>query len=225
MRPASFSRFWSAEQVVSQPWPSAPRPSAEAVRRRELVIRAGAAGDSATVRAALDDTDARVRASAFRALVQLDALEPGAVADGSRDPDPLVRRTMAELAAVVSGIDLSALLNDPDPSVVETACWAAGEQGSAGVVHLDRLVAIVTHHDDPLCREAGVAALGAVGAEAGLSTILAATGDKATVRRRAVLALAPFSGSAVDAALELALTDRDWQVRQAAEDLLGPTAT
>ena len=36
-----------------------------------------------------------------------------------------------------------------------------------------------------------------------------------------VIALAPFEGSEVDAALEQARTDRDWQVRQAAEDLLG----
>jgi len=34
-----------------------------------------------------------------------------------------------------------------------------------------------------------------------------------------VLALAPFDGPAVDAAIAKALTDRDWQVRQAAEDL------
>ncbi len=40
------------------------------------------------------------------------------------------------------------------------------------------------------------------------------------MRRRAVLALAPFDGPEVDAALQAALGDRDWQVRQAAEDLL-----
>jgi hypothetical protein len=34
-----------------------------------------------------------------------------------------------------------------------------------------------------------------------------------------VLALAPFSGPEVDAAIRDALDDRDWQVRQAAEDL------
>jgi ABC-type spermidine/putrescine transport system permease subunit II len=39
------------------------------------------------------------------------------------------------------------------------------------------------------------------------------------VRRRAVLAHAPFDGPAVDAAVAAALEDRDWQVRQAAEDL------
>jgi len=31
--------------------------------------------------------------------------------------------------------------------------------------------------------------------------------------------LAPFEGQAVTDALQLALSDRDWQVRQAAEDL------
>ena len=55
----------------------------------------------------------------------------------------------------------------------------------------------------------------------GLPAILAATSDKATVRRRAVLALAPFDGPEVTDALERARTDRDWQVRQAAEDLTG----
>ena len=66
-----------------------------------------------------------------------------------------------------------------------------------------------------------MAALGAIGDPAGLAAILAATSDKPAVRRRAVLALAPFSGPDVDAALDRALQDRDWQVRQAAEDLTG----
>jgi len=65
-----------------------------------------------------------------------------------------------------------------------------------------------------------VAALGAIGDPAGLDAILAATTDKPAVRRRAVIALAPFEGQNVDAALQRALEDRDRQVRQAAEDLL-----
>ena len=85
-----------------------------------------------------------------------------------------------------------------------------------------RLAELATGHEDALCREAAVAALGALGDPAGLPAILAATTDKATVRRRAVIALAPFDGPEVDAALERARTDRDWQVRQAAEDLLTP---
>jgi HEAT repeat protein len=74
-------------------------------------------------------------------------------------------------------------------------------------------------------REAAVAALGAIGDERGLDAILHATTDKPAVRRRAVLALAPFvdpahpRAAAVDAALARALADRDWQVRQAAEDI------
>jgi hypothetical protein len=37
-----------------------------------------------------------------------------------------------------------------------------------------------------------------------------------------VVALSAFEGPEVEAALEAASTDRDWQVRQAAEDLLRP---
>ncbi len=77
------------------------------------------------------------------------------------------------------------------------------------------------NHPDPLCREAAVAALGAIGDPGGLPAILTATSDKPAVRRRAVLALAPFSGPEVEAALDRARSDRDWQVRQAAEDLTG----
>jgi HEAT repeat protein len=98
------------------------------------------------------------------------------------------------------------------------AAWALGEQGRREAV--PALCAVAGDHDDALCREAAVAALGAIGDEAGLAVILAATSDKPAVRRRAVLALAPFDGPEVDAALRRALTDRDWQVRQAAEDLL-----
>jgi HEAT repeat protein len=108
--------------------------------------------------------------------------------------------------------------------VVEMAAWACGEQGEhadGGVddVVLARLIVLATDHADALVREAAVASLGAIGDPAGLPAILAATRDKPAVRRRAVLALAPFDDPDVDAALERARTDRDWQVRQAAEDL------
>ena len=61
--------------------------------------------------------------------------------------------------------------------------------------------------------------MGALGDADALPAILDACRDKPAVRRRAVLALAPFEGPEVDAAIDAALTDRDWQVRQAAEDL------
>jgi len=90
---------------------------------------------------------------------------------------------------------------------------------SAGAVFA--LSTVARQHVDPLAREAAVAALGSLSDPAGLPALLAACRDKPAVRRRAVLALAPFDGPDVDAALHAALADRDWQVRQAAEDLLG----
>jgi HEAT repeat protein len=118
---------------------------------------------------------------------------------------------------------LLALLTDDDVTVIEAAAWALGESGAAAVTAgaTTALAAVAGKHDDPLAREAAVAALGALGDPAGLPAVLAACRDKPAVRRRAVLALAPFAGPDVDAALHTALEDRDWQVRQAAEDLLG----
>jgi HEAT repeat protein len=92
---------------------------------------------------------------------------------------------------------------------------------------LRRLIDLATDPAaDPLARESSVAALGAIGDERSLDAILEATGDKPAIRRRAVLALAPFldpghpRAGEIESALQRALSDRDWQVRQAAEDLL-----
>ncbi len=108
------------------------------------------------------------------------------------------------------------------------AAWALGEQERDDPATITALVDTAGSHPDPLCREAAVAALGAIGHPDGLPAILRATKDKPAIRRRAVIALAPFDGPEVDAALHAALGDRDWQVRQAAEDLLrdegGPEA-
>ena len=62
--------------------------------------------------------------------------------------------------------------------------------------------------------------LGILALAGGLEAVLAACRDKPAIRRRAVLALAAFEGPAVDGALRAALDDKDWQTRQAAEDLL-----
>jgi HEAT repeat protein len=137
------------------------------------------------------------------------------------DPEAAVRRRACELTARHGGQAivgrLIELLGD-EASVAEMAAWALGEREAASAV--DALAAMATGHDRPLCREAAVAALGAIGDRRGLAAILAATGDRPAVRRRAVIALAPFEGPEVDAALHRALEDRDWQVRQAAEDLM-----
>jgi HEAT repeat protein len=135
------------------------------------------------------------------------------------DPSPEVRRRACRVAVAVDGVDLLTMLDDADAGVVEVAAWALGERAGASSVAVARLSAVATGHDDPLCREAAVAALGAIGDERGLAAILSATRDKPAIRRRAVIALAAFEGPEVDAAMERALEDRDWQVRQAAEDL------
>jgi HEAT repeat protein len=189
-------------------------------RRREAAL-AGHRGDAGATRALLGDPVAAVRATALGALARAGDLGAQELRAALADPDPAVRRRACELAPAVAGADVRPLLGDPDPTVVEMAAWSLGERGADGAEAVDELAQAATGHADHLVREAAVAALGAIGDERGLPAILAATQDRATVRRRAVIALAPFSGPEVDAALEAALTDRDWQVRQAAEDLTG----
>lgn len=187
------------------------------------VIVAGHRGDSDTARAALADADPDVRAAAIGALERTGTLAAGDVVAAFADPSPIVRRRAAEAAARMPGVALGALLDDADHTVVEVAAWACGEQERVADAELERLIDLATGHAEALVREAAAAALGAIGDERGLPAILQACRDKPNVRRRAVLALAPFDGPDVDAALAAAATDRDWQVRQAAEDLARAT--
>jgi HEAT repeat protein len=163
-----------------------------------------------------------VRGAALGALARMEVVTPADVAAAVADADAAVRRRACAVAAALPGLpaDLAPLLADSDPSVVEAAAWALGERGGPSVAAVADLARVATGHADPLCREAAVAALGAIGDRSGLAAILTATRDRPAVRRRAVIALAPFEGPEVDEALQRALADRDWQVRQAAEDLL-----
>lgn len=193
--------------------------------RRRAAALAGHIGDAGTARTALQDPSAAVRATAIGALARLRELTASELRAAANDADPGVRRRVAETAPLVldaaAGLDLlRALLGDADATVVEVAAWACGEIPVADATTVDALCEIASGHEDALVREAAVAALGAIGHAAALPTILAAMADKPAIRRRAVLALAPFEGSEVDVALERATRDRDWQVRQAAEDLL-----
>ncbi len=175
-----------------------------------------------------EDADPRVRAAALGALARLPDPPADAWARAAADSDPSVRRRAADLAPAFakSGVEvpggLLAVLADNDPAVAEAAAWALGELGPAAVEAgaVTPLAEAAGGHDDPLVREAAVAALGALGDQDGLEALLGACSDKPAIRRRAVLALAAFEGPAVDAALRAALEDRDWQTRQAAEDLL-----
>ncbi len=193
------------------------------------MVVAGHNGDSETVRAHIADPDPSVRSSVISALVRLGGLRDvdlvAALDDGG------TARRAIELSAHhgldVTAIDdrLLAFVADADADLAEMAVWALGERwqecgdepGCAAVLRVVESAA--RHHEDALVREAAVAALGAIGATTSVPVIIDAMNDKATVRRRAVIALAPFDGPEVEAALMSARSDRDWQVRQAAEDL------
>lgn len=200
------------------------RPAEPEGRRRREVALAGHTGDTETARAGLGDESPAVRASALGALARLGDLLPDDLAVAMDDPAPGVRARAAELSVPAGEGAVTALvqlLGDPAPQVAEAACFALGEIGPGASAAVPALCRTAGDHREPLVREAAVAALGSIGDEAGLPAILAATADKPAVRRRAVLALAPFEGEDVQAALERALQDRDWQVRQAAEDMTG----
>lgn len=196
--------------------------------RRRHVAMAGHAGDTAAAAAHLRDPDPGVRATALGALARAGALTVEHLAAALADDDARVRRRACEVAAasdVDAGASVMARLDDGDAGVVETASWALGELSERGPLPAGAVAAlsrVATAHPDALAREAAVAALGAIGDPDGLPAILAGTADKPAVRRRAVLALAPFEGPEVEAALQRARDDRDWQVRDAAEVLLRP---
>ena len=178
---------------------------------------------------ATSDPDPRVRAVAFAALVRTAPRRASVPVwrRAANDSDARVRRRAAEVApklgrAATSAV-LVALLGDDDAWVAEAAAYAIGEHPRPSRAAITAVVRAATAHLDPLVREAAVAALGAQGQPATLATVLAACTDKPAIRRRAVLALAAFEGEAVEAQLRRALEDPDWQVRQAAEDLLAVT--
>ncbi len=194
--------------------------------RRRRVTLAGHRGDAAAARRGLADRDPLVQAAAIGALARagdlttddvLRALETGPVELRRRAVDVALaargKGSRSVLLAAVTGA-----LDDPDALVVVAAAWFVGERRHRPSV--PSLVRVATGHDDPRCREAAVAALGAIGQNDGLSAVLAALSDKPTVRRRATVALAGFDDPRVEPALRRAATDRDWQVRQAADELL-----
>lgn len=185
---------------------------------------AGHTGDVPTVIAGLTDPSPKARVVALGAAHRLEVLDAELVRAALQDEELDVRYRALELVARSSfGIELADRVIDAlaDDELGEVAAFVLGELPLAAATK-ERAVAALgiqaTTHDDAMYRESAVAALGALGD--GLPFILQAVGDVATVRRRAVLALAPFEGAEVDAALNRALEDRDWQVRQAAEDLL-----
>ena len=171
---------------------------AQAVTDRRAVAVAGHTGDVGDGRGGARPPT--IPACGRRALGALERL--GRARRRPRSPSPLadpdagVRRRAAEIAARHPGVDLSPALGRrrrrrwwrwrrgraASTRSSATACSprSIGLAGGAGAGR------------EPLVREAAVAALGAIGDDRGLDAILAATTDRPAIRRRAVLALAPF---------------------------------
>jgi len=186
------------------------------------VIAAGFSGDTTLALSALTHEDGLIRASALRALARIGTLTADVLSPFITDLDIETRRTAVELAAPFPTVEVHQCLDDSDVFVAEMAAWCLGERTPASDIEIETLIDRTTSHKEPVVREACAAALGSLGDERGLPAILVACSDKPAVRRRAILALAPFEGEEVEAALQHALEDKDWQVRQNAEDLLNP---
>ena len=89
---------------------------------------------------------------------------------------------------------LLAALDDDDDTVAEAAVHALGELDPPVDAAVQAVATVANGHGEVVLRETAVAALGGMGHPGGLEAVLAATTDVATVRRRAVLALAAFEG-------------------------------
>ncbi len=110
------------------------------------------------------------------------------------------------------------LEQDHQVDVLEAACFSAGELQD--LQFKKRLEHLAVSHPNDLVRESAIAALGSIGDPQSLAVILSGLDDKVYIRRRAVVALSAFEGTTVDEALAKAASDRDFQVRSIAEDLL-----
>jgi HEAT repeat protein len=160
---------------------------------------------------------------ALRGLVRQSLVNPDLWRRALGDENVEIRREGLQQLAHASLEDSSVLddvvrmLRDDDALVVDGAAFALGEHLYVGAVV--ELCDVAAHHDDARCRECAVAALGAIGDDRARATIINALEDKPPVRRRAIVALSNFEGPDVEAALERASDDRDWQVRSAVTQL------
>jgi HEAT repeat protein len=201
-----------------------------AAARRRRVTMAGHNGDAVVARRGLTDPDPGVQVAALGALARLGELTATDVEAVLAGGGPAPRRRAVEVALSARGTGtrsslpraVTDALGDPDPLVVVGAAWFLAERHVHAAV--PALATTATGHDDARCREAAVAALGALGDPAGLPAVLSALHDAPTVRRRATVALAGFDDPRVTPALRAATEDRDWQVRQAAGELLDEPA-
>jgi HEAT repeat protein len=170
-----------------------------------------------------DSSNVRHRVLALRGLVRQSLVSTELWQRALGDENVEIRRealqqlahASLEVASVLD--DVIGMLRDSDALVVEGAAFALGEHLYVGAV--EELCDVAANHEDARCRESAVAALGAIGDDRARATIINALKDKPPVRRRVIVALSNFEGPDIEAALDLAGDDRDWQVRAAVGQL------
>jgi HEAT repeat protein len=178
---------------------------------------------AALLKITLESAVTRYRVLALRGLVRQSLMTRELWLRVLGDLDVEVRRDALQQFAHVEQLDpsvlveVNVLLGDDDALVVEAAAFALGEHLDVNAV--EALCVVATTHEDARCRESAIAALGAIGDDRARSTIIASLKDKPPIRRRAIVALANFEGPDIDAALDEAGEDRDWQVRSAVSQL------
>jgi HEAT repeat protein len=178
---------------------------------------------AALLKITLESAVTRYRVLALRGLVRQSLMTRELWLRVLGDLDVEVRRDALQQFAHVEQLDpsvlveVNVLLGDDDALVVEAAAFALGEHLDVNAV--EALCVVATTHEDARYRESAIAALGAIGDDRARSTIIASLKDKPPIRRRAIVALANFEGPDIDAALDEAGEDRDWQVRSAVSQL------
>jgi HEAT repeat protein len=181
------------------------------------------AQSTALLIANLASPNARWRVLSLRGLVRQSLITTDLWLQALRDDDAEVRRDALQQLAHASLdeplvlTEVEGMLRDSDALVVEGAAFALGEHLDADAV--EALCAVASEHEDARCRESAIAALGAIGDDRARPIIIASLKDKPPIRRRAIVALSNFEGPDIDAALDDAGEDRDWQVRSAVSQL------
>ena len=143
------------------------------------------------------------------------------------DGDPSIRAAATEKLGAC-GSDairvLGGLGDDPDPTVREALATAYGEIDSPDTVPW--LGVAAREDSDKHVKEAATAALGAIGANAGLETLLELINNGPPgVRRRAIAAITVYDDDRVEPAIRRAALDRNPGVREAAEMVVGRQLT